>query len=62
MNVRDCEMVENKKGVEFLILCFYQNVIVEKIPVYLYNKISFSTKVQNINLRQKGLLTPVRRI
>lgn len=38
--------------------CLYHNIITNKSPRYLYNKISFRTDVHNLNLRFKGLLTP----
>lgn len=38
--------------------CLYHKIIINKIPKYLSQKISYRTDVHNINVRFKGLLTP----
>lgn len=38
--------------------CLFHTLILNKSPVYLYNKITFRTDVHHINVRYKGLLTP----
>uniref|UniRef100_A0A1Y1M732 Reverse transcriptase domain-containing protein n=1 Tax=Photinus pyralis TaxID=7054 RepID=A0A1Y1M732_PHOPY len=36
----------------------FHNIIINRSPSYLYEKITFRTDVHNLNLRFKGLLTP----
>lgn len=38
--------------------CLYHKIVVNKLPVYLFNKIRFRTDVHTLNIRFKGLLTP----
>lgn len=38
--------------------CLYHQIITQKCPTYLFNKISFRCDVHNLNLRYKGGITP----
>lgn len=38
--------------------CQYHNIIINKSPPYLYDRIKFRTDVHNLNIRFKGTLTP----
>ena len=38
--------------------CLFHNIVIDKSPVYLYQKIKFRTDVHTLNVRFKGLLTP----
>lgn len=38
--------------------CVFHKIIVNKVPAYLYRKITFRTDVHNLNIRSKGNLTP----
>lgn len=40
--------------------CLYFKVIRNKIPIYLYNKISFRGDLHNLNTRQRSLISPPR--
>lgn len=39
--------------------CFFHQLIIDRCPVYLYNRISFRTNVHTLNIRCRGLLTPL---
>lgn len=39
-------------------LCLYHKIIIYKKPPYLYEKITFRTDVHNINVRNKGSISP----
>lgn len=41
--------------------CLFKKIIDNKIPAYLYNKITYRTDVHNLNLRHKGTLSSPRR-
>lgn len=38
--------------------CLFHTLVLNKTPIYLYNKITFRTDVHHLNIRSKGLLTP----
>lgn len=38
--------------------CLFHNIVINKTPSYLHNKIKFRTDVHTLNIRFKGLLTP----
>lgn len=39
-------------------VCLFHGIILNKIPIYLFQKIKFRTDVHTLNIRFKGLLTP----
>lgn len=42
----------------FRAVCLYRGIIVGRSPPYLFRRISFRTDVHNLNVRNKGLITP----
>lgn len=38
--------------------CFYHNIVLNKTPNYLHRKIIYRSHVHNINIRNRGLITP----
>lgn len=38
--------------------CIYHKIIYTKLPGYLYERLTFRTDVHNVNIRNRGLLTP----
>jgi len=36
----------------------YHKILITKTPLYLYKRLNFRTDVHNLNLRNRGLLTP----
>lgn len=56
--LRICNWLNMRNRVTLRAACLYHSIVQFKSPVYLYEKISFRTDVHNLNIRNKGLITP----